>query len=37
MTIIAMPKFDGFQTWRPRKRMTYFEPIVIRAQTMYGQ
>ena len=28
-----MPKFDGFQRWRPRTRSTYFEVIEIRLHS----
>ena len=36
-SIITMPKFDGFQRWRPPTRSTYFEVIEIAAHSAYGQ
>ena len=35
--IAAIPKLDGFQMWRPLTRSTYFEVMVIRLHSAYGQ
>src|SRR5581483_3837323 len=31
-----MPKFEGFQRWRPCRRRTYFEAIEMRLTSTYG-
>ena len=36
-SITEMPKFDGFQMWRPLMRSTYFDMIEIAAHSAYGQ
>src|SRR5215213_8059848 len=35
-SIATMPKFDGFQMWRPLTRSTYFDVIEIAEQRAYG-
>ena len=32
-----MPKFDGFQMWRPSTRITYFDVIEMAEHSAYGQ
>ena len=32
-----MPKFDGFQMWRPPKRSAYFEVIESKLHSANGQ
>ena len=32
-----MPKFDGFQIWRPLMRNTYLDMMEIAAHRAYGQ
>src|SRR3954469_498794 len=36
-SIATMPRFDGFQMWRPSTRMRYFDVIEIAAHSAYGQ
>jgi hypothetical protein len=33
----AMPKFEGFQMWRPFTRRTYFDMIEITLHNRKGQ
>ena len=36
-SIAEIPKFDGFQMWRPLTRSTYFDMIEIALHKAYGQ
>ena len=36
-SIAEMPKFDGFQRWRPLTRSTYFDVIEIALHSANGQ
>ena len=36
-SIATMPKFEGFQRWRPSTRRTYFEVMEMAEHSAYGQ